>query len=73
MYADGHVTVVFVLEMMHTCSDLKRNSGRKLRSLYRPFRRKITGSVLNVSFSPELEQKMVFVYARKDDAAVVGF
>ena len=35
-----------------------------------PFRRQITGLVLNVRFLPELEHKMAFVYARKDDEAV---
>ena len=40
---------------------------------YRPFRRQMTGLVLNVSFWPELEHKMVFVYARKDDVAVASF
>ena len=39
----------------------------------RPFRRPITGLVLNVSFWPELEHKMAFVYARKDDVAVASF
>ena len=39
----------------------------------RPFRRQITGLVLNVSFWPELEHKMAFVYARKDDVAVASF
>ena len=29
----------------------------------------MTGLVLNVSFWPELEHKMAFVYARKDDVA----
>ena len=38
-----------------------------------PFRRPITGLVLNVSFWPELEHKMAFVYARKDDVAVASF
>ena len=38
--------------------------------LGRPFRRQITGLVLNVSFWPELEHKMAFVYARKDDVPV---
>ena len=40
---------------------------------YRPFRRQITGLVLNVSFWPELEHKMAFVYARKDDVAGASF
>ena len=39
----------------------------------RPFRRQMTGLVLNVSFWPELEHKMAFVYARKDDVAVAIF
>ena len=39
----------------------------------RPFRRQITGLVLNISFWPELEHKMAFVYARKDDVAVASF
>ena len=39
----------------------------------RPFRRQITGLVLNASFWPELEYKMVFVYSRKDDVAVASF
>ena len=39
----------------------------------RPFRRQMTGLVLNVSFWPELEHKMAFVYARKDDVAVASF
>ena len=39
----------------------------------RPFRRQITGLVLNASFWPELEHKMAFVYARKDDVAVASF
>ena len=33
----------------------------------------MTGLVLNVSFWPELEHKMAFVYARKDDVAVASF
>ena len=41
--------------------------------LIRPFRRQMTGLVLNVSFWPELEHKMAFVYARKDDVAVASF
>ena len=41
--------------------------------LVRPFRRQITDLVLNVSFWPELEHKMAFVYARKDDVAVTSF
>ena len=43
------------------------------RCLCRPFRRQMTGLVLNVSFWPELEHKMAFVYARKDDVAVASF
>ena len=39
----------------------------------RPFRRQMTGLVLNVSFWPELEHEMAFVYARKDDVAVASF
>ena len=39
----------------------------------RPFRTQITDLVLNVSFWPELEHKMAFVYARKDDVAVTSF
>ena len=39
----------------------------------RPFRRQMTGFVLNVSFWPELEHKMAFVYTRKDDVAVASF
>ena len=42
-------------------------------TLCRPFRRQMTGLVLNVSFWPELEHKMAFVYARKDDVAVASF
>ena len=45
----------------------------KLISYCRPFRRQMTGLVLNVSFWPELEHKMAFVYARKDDVAVASF
>ena len=41
--------------------------------LGRPFRRQMTDLVLNVSFWPELEHKMAFVYARKDDVAVASF
>ena len=44
-----------------------------IREKCRPFRRQITDLVLNVSFWPELEHKMAFVYARKDDAAVTSF
>ena len=44
-----------------------------LTSIGRPFRRQMTGLVLNVSFWPELEHKMAFVYARKDDVAVASF
>ena len=43
------------------------------RRTIRPFRRQITDLVLNVSFWPELEHKMAFVYARKDDVAVTSF
>ena len=39
---------------------------------FRPFRRQITDLVLNVSFWPELEHKMAFVYARKNDVAVTS-
>ena len=58
---------------------IRRNINFKLTSLlydwiiFRPFRRQMTGLVLNVSFWPELEHKMVFVYARKDDVAVASF
>ena len=38
----------------------------------RPFRRQMTDLVLNVSFWPEIEHKMAFVYARKDDVAVTS-
>ena len=43
------------------------------KSSSRPFRRQITGLVLNVSFWPELEHKMTFVYARNDDVALASF
>ena len=52
---------------------LKQSKQHTLSPFYRPFRRPITGLVLNVSFWPELEHKMVFVYARKDDVAVASF
>ena len=42
-------------------------------TLSRPYRRQITGLVLSVSFWPELEHKMAFVFARKDDVAVASF
>ena len=38
-----------------------------------PWKRQITGLVLNVSFWPEPEHKMAFVYARKDDVAAASF
>ena len=43
------------------------------QAYFRPFRRQITDLVLNVSFWPELEHKMAFVYARKDDVAMTSF
>ena len=49
------------------------NSIVILATFSRPFRRPITGLVLNVSFWPDLEHKMAFVYARKDDVAVASF
>ena len=48
-------------------------STARLAECCRPFRIPITGLVLNVSFWPELEHKMAFVYARKDDVAVASF
>ena len=59
-------------------STVKQNPTKLEQAHYyipynRPFRRQMTGLVLNVSFWPELEHKMVFVNARKDDVAVASF
>ena len=61
-------------EKKSTFWDICRNIKHPARHLLsRPFRRPITGLVLNVSFWPELEHKMAFVYSRKDDVAVASF
>ena len=56
----------------YTCT-VVLEAGNRVCVLCRPFRRRITGLVINVSFCPELEHKMAFVYARKDDVAVASF
>ena len=43
---------------MPACRMNFHSSGTRCK----PFRRQITGSVLNVSFSPELKQKMALVF-----------
>ena len=54
--------------------DIYRNKlVNTIETKSRPFRRQLTNLVLNVSFWSELEHKMAFVYARKDDVAVTSF
>ena len=75
-------TIVCPLNSTHKVGRTTRNKTDPVLSsqfnvytniLYRPFRRQITDLVLNVSFWPELEHKMAFVYSRKDDVAVTSF